>query len=106
MTFPQVTDEQVAARVGSKEVTAAVSHARETAEGMVAGRLARTFRPVTDSDYVEAVLRVAYALYDGAKSSDGVRPQLTMDGATPVRAPRDPMTAAWPILARYTVPFG
>lgn len=103
--WPEVTDEQVRQRVKAKTVTSAVEHARKTAEAMVGQALAGAFRDVDQHDYVEAVLRTAYAVYDGAKSSDGVRQQLTTTDTVPVRQPRDPLAAARPIIARYTVPL-
>ncbi len=101
--WPEVTAEQVRARVKAKEVTAAVSDAHETAVAMVEQTLEDAYRPVLGRDYVEAVLRVAYGLYDGAKSADGVRQQTGMDGTTPIRAPRDPMSSARPIFDRYVL---
>src|SRR5690606_27702823 len=74
--WPTVTAEQVRSRVKAKTVTEAVELALEGAVGMVELALLDAYRPVLDTDYVECVLRVAYALYDGTKSSDGVRQQV------------------------------
>lgn len=101
--WPEVAVELVRARVKAREATPEVKAAHATAEGMVRQALLDAYRPVLDTDYVECVLRVAYAIYDGSKSSDGVRQQVTVEGQTPTRAPRDPMAGAQPIVNRYVL---
>jgi len=98
-----VTAEMLRARVGAKEATEAVTSALATAEALMTTALEKAFRPMPDGIRDECVLSVGYAVYDRAKSSDGIRQQVTMEGTTPIRSPRDPMASVRSILADYVI---
>lgn len=98
-----VTAEQLKNRVGASGVTPAVESALATAEALMDEALEGAFREMPEGIRDECVLSVGYAVYDRAKSSDGVRQQVTMDGTTPIRTPRDPMASVRSILAGYVL---
>lgn len=99
-----VTAEQLRDRVGARDADA-VTDALATAEGLMTEALTGAFRPMPEVIRDECVLSVGFAVYDRAKSSDGVRQQVTMDGLTPTRSPRDPLASVRSILANYVVGF-
>lgn len=97
-----VTNAQVAERIGVKD-EAKVEDVRVRAEAMVTDALTGAFRQPADGVRDEMVLSVAFALWDRKKSSHGIAQSTVMEGATPVRAPRDPLASIRSMLADYVV---
>lgn len=60
---------------------------------------------VPDQIRETAIVKTACELYEQRSAPNGVRNFADMDGITPVRVARDPMTGAYPILAPF-LPLG
>lgn len=65
------------------------------------------FRPIPEEVCDEMVIRVARALWDGARQQNGTAQATQLEtGQTLARAPRDPLREVQPDLARYVIGFG
>lgn len=96
-----VTAANLADRVGTTDA-AKVEDDLTRAQGFYADAVAGAFRPIPEHVADECVLSIGQALYERRrKSSSGAGLPTTMDGAIPVRAPRDPLASVRPILANY-----
>lgn len=103
-----VSDEQLAERLGvnlAKEgVALEVARVRAVSTTLLTSALAQAFREVPEDIHDECLLSVAKAVHDRKRTTNGVA-GTTMDGAVPVRSPRDPLASIRPILAGYVVPL-
>lgn len=98
-----VTASQVAARIGLKDDDPRAVALLPRADALVTDALSGRFRDPSEGVRDEMVLSVAFALHDRTKSSHGIAQSTVMEGATPVRAPRDPLASIRTLLAEYVV---
>lgn len=63
------------------------------------------FREVPQSIYSNEVLRTAHAVYKQSETVGGSQQVVTLGEVTTNRFSRDPLSASYPVLRKYVLPF-
>lgn len=63
------------------------------------------FREVPQEVYRNEILRTAHAVYKQSETVGGSQQIVSLESVTTTRFARDPLTASYPVLRKYVLPF-
>lgn len=105
MSLVPPNTETFAAYMNVDESEPYIEEALEVATALVDDYISNAYRDVPQSVYSNEVLRTAHAVYKQNETVSGSQQVVELGQVTTTRFNRDPLTASYPTLRRYVLPW-